>query len=156
MGEPALKQQQSTEVTVYFVMDDIYEGGIAREWVKKNANGAHVFSKLPLNKLQANITVIPLVRKQDNRSPAERTLLDNMTGRQRIEKVPLKSLIDEVVACEPIKVRNHWVGSSDGFLGALGGEVNVLTFHDAVAQSVSPLKAEIPDGTPDTLVMVFA
>jgi len=153
--EPTAARAKSNEVTVYFVMDDQYEGGIAREWVKKHHPGAHVFNKLPLNKLQANITVIPLVRKQDNRSPAEKTQLDNMTGRQHVVKVPLRDLIHEVVECDPIRVKNHWLGSNDGFLGALGGEVNVLTFHDAMAVSVSPLKAEIPDGTPDVMQLVF-
>lgn len=160
MGEPALKREPTpSEVIVYFVMDDQYEGAIAREWVKKNdpdaARGNRVFNKLPLNKLQASITVIPLVRKQDNRSPVEREELDKMTGRSKITKVKAVDLIGEVVTCDPIKVSKHWVGGVDNFLGALSGEVNVLSFHDAMAVSVSPLKAEIPEGTPDTMQLVF-
>lgn len=153
--QPSAARAKTSEVNVYFVMDDQYEGGIAREWVKKHHPGSHVFNKLPLNKLQPNIVVIPLVRKQDNRSPAEHTVLDNMTGKQRVVKVKLAELIGEIVECDPIRVKHHWTGSTDGFLGALAGEVNVLSFHDAMAVSVSPLKAEIPDGTPDVMQLVF-
>lgn len=125
--------------TIYFAPNDVYEAGIAKVWAE--SQGRKIATGLPLDRLTADMVIVPVVRGPD-RTPMRYEEFDRELGRPKSRQRKPEELIGEVKECTPIPVAKYWLldrdtVSVDDFAEVLGGMLDTTAFIDAVNRSTA-------------------
>jgi hypothetical protein len=152
-GKPQ-EQQQHTEQTYFFAIEDTYELGIAKAWFKTTYpnSKAKLTNQLPLNRLTQHAVVIPVIRGEDRSAATDQERFQN--GSSRVIHRKPQELVHEVRECRPVAIADFWVARADEF-DAFGGELDRGKFMEALAKSAAPCTSKTHIGTPDTLKLGF-
>lgn len=141
MAGPAQAQQTNTEPTramIYLAFEEQWEQRVVAAWEKKNP-GKSVAYRIPLARLLPNMVIVPLVRGPQ-RLPVQYEEWDKDQHKNRIRTRDAATLVDELVECEPVSVRDYWSGDTrkvrkDAFSEIMGGNLETNAFIDAVNRS---------------------